>query len=123
MNIDTMKSRLDAFPEKYRDQLIKLYQKKHDIISLQERIKKIEFVTNKEVSLLSGQEEHKKDLSNAEKRKSKYDVLLRDNNIYITVQSDIVALKDSQDILEIEVKSSRLRFDADLALIKAFEVS
>lgn len=119
MDTIEFKSRIDRFPKEWQDKCVLAYTKRKEINELQERIGKIEFATQREVLNLASIEANKKDLSNAEKRKSKVDELLATNDIYKKAQSDAQALRDSVALLDIEVKASKFRFDADMALFNA----
>ena len=119
MDLDKFKSRIDRFPKEWQDKCVLIYTKRKEINDLQERVGKIEFATQRDVLNLSSEDAHKKDLSNAEKRKSKADELLAMNDVYKRAQSDAQALRDSVALLDIEVKASKFRFDADMALFNA----
>ena len=119
MDVIDFKTRIDRFPAAWQAKCVLVYTKRKEIGELQERISKIEFATKRDVLNMSAEEDHKKDLSNAEKRNAKFDELLVTNDIYKRAQSDAQALRDSVALLDIEVKASKFRFDADMALFNA----
>ena len=97
------KEEFEQLPKKIRDLEEVILQKNTTKNNLSENISLIELETNQEVLEMSSQEEHKKELSNAEKRKAKVNELLSKRENYLEEKKQLKQVEEELSVLYIDL--------------------